>query len=264
MKIAITILCVLFLLGCASQPAPAPFVVLDVGEPQESDGPETIAQRFAAFQQQRDYAGWYDLFTPELQELRDSRDFAPFAAAYFNASNASLVFEKVISETNTTATVQFALVVGNASMRSEVEFALNKDTWRVNAFKNLFADACLTPCTDDNPADCKAYSCDASTGYHCRQHVTEEDCVCGDALDCPSYFETALFLEDTDPDKVYKKYECGYQSGARHCVLNLRLPHSVANLEKMYGIAPQHEVETSRYGVVLISSDPQSSSAPQS
>jgi hypothetical protein len=259
MKAVIASVCVLlFLFGCAAQPAPVPFVVLDVGEQVETNGPETIAQQFAAFQQQRDYASWYDLFTPELQELRDSRDFAPFAAAYFNMSNATLVFERVLNETNATAIVQFSLVVGNASMRSEVELALNQDTWRVNAFKNLFADACLTPCTDDNAEDCTAHSCDASTGYRCKQHVTEEDCLCGDTLDCPSYFETELFVQDTDADKVYKRYECGYRDGARHCVLHLRLPHSVENLEKMYGIAPQHKVETSRYGAPLTSAALQS------
>jgi len=170
---------------------------------------EKTAERFARYWEQRDFDSMYDLFIPELKDMRSKEDFIKFFEASEKASNLVIRLDKLSMDSENVAYIYYTVsssIYDSKAPAIKLEYI--KGYWKVNAFKTFFTEdcaekcfsfedcieecskqedffkeGCLQECFEER---CKIDSCSVETDFKCEYNEVE-NCVCSKELYCPSY-----------------------------------------------------------------------------
>ncbi len=105
------------------------------------DSPEQVAQKLSVSLQQKDFATMYNLFVPELTEMKSKEDFVISAQMFFSENNMNLIYDKTIKQDSGNAYAYYTISSG--IYETQVPPLSLKNTlfgWKVNGFSNLFIE----------------------------------------------------------------------------------------------------------------------------
>ncbi|MBI3035339.1 hypothetical protein HYY71_03375 [Candidatus Woesearchaeota archaeon] len=100
---------------------------------------EKVAERFARFWEQKDYALMYNMFIPELQKIKSKEDFIETLEFEEKERNVVVRFDKVSKDNDTTAYVYYTITSSLFNSRAPaMKLEFRDSDWRVDAFATYF------------------------------------------------------------------------------------------------------------------------------
>ncbi len=194
----------------------------------EEDAQKT-AEKFAREWEQKDFESMYDLFIPNLQQMRNKEDFVKFFLASETSSNVVIRLDKVSKDSENVAYAYYTFSSPLSEYRAPaMKLEYVNGNWKVNAFPNFFTGECTQECPE---LKCKEFICSKETGFECKYENMK--CSCERDLDCPS--DRPLCVQNNCIAIECKEdSECGLeQKFIRSC--ELKGPTSGAKARCSYG-----------------------------
>lgn len=151
-------------------------------QPKTQEEAEKVAERFARFWEQENYSSMYDLFIPELKELRNKEDFVKFAEIY-NKKPEVMRLDKVSMDSEDISYAYYS-VSGYEIKIPAIKLEYVDQGWKINVkgliLYNYLIDECAEKCSE---SDCEKLTCSKETEFKCHYELIDP-CSCKDKWDC--------------------------------------------------------------------------------